>query len=101
METYIYVIAADESGPVKIGYSNDPSRRLKELQTGYPKPLSLWHQQEFDQDQGKLMEQLIHKTLRLHRSHGEWFKLSVQQAIAEVEFHVIRYSDETNLRNYL
>jgi predicted GIY-YIG superfamily endonuclease len=101
METYIYVIAADEHGPVKIGYSNDPNRRLKELQTGYPKPLALWHQQEFHQKQAKLMEQLIHKTLRHRCSYGEWFKLSVQQAIAEVEFHLIRYGDEPNLRNYL
>jgi predicted GIY-YIG superfamily endonuclease len=101
MEIFIYVIAADEQGPVKIGFSNDPNRRLKELQTGYPKPLTLWHQQEFSPKQAKLMEQMIHKTLKYRRSHGEWFKLSVEQAIAEVEFHLIRYGDEPNLRNYL
>ena len=101
METYIYVIAADEQGPVKIGYSSDPSRRLKELQTGYPTPLALRHQQKFPDAQAKLMEQLIHKTLRHRCSHGEWFKMSVEQAIAEVEFHLIRYGDEPNLKNYL
>lgn len=101
MTIHIYVIAAHKEGPVKIGFSADPEERLKQLQTGHPEPLTLYYSLSFEKKQAKLMERIIHKTIKLHRTHGEWFDISVDSAIAEVDFALIRYGDEINLRTYL
>jgi T5orf172 domain len=41
--TFIYFIQSGEDGPIKIGFSNRPDRRLPELQTGNPRELILRH----------------------------------------------------------
>ena len=39
---YIYMIV-DEQNCLKVGISKDPARRLKQLQTGHPTTLTLFH----------------------------------------------------------
>lgn len=39
--SYLYIIAQGEGGPVKVGISADPEPRLRQLQTGNPRRLSL------------------------------------------------------------
>jgi hypothetical protein len=85
VNTYLYVIAASESGPVKIGYSAVPEKRVRQLQTGHPQPLALFYQQGTDLASAKLIERLVHRTIGYLRSHGEWFDLTVEDAIAEVQ----------------
>lgn len=89
---FIYVIA---SGPnsVKIGYSADPSRRLRELQVGHEKKLILIHAEPVEAERAQLFEKLVHRANRHRRLHGEWFDLTHEQATREVQFVVIRYSD--------
>lgn len=101
MISYIYVIAARPEGPCKIGLSVTPEKRLRKLQTGHPERLHLFHQMQVDTPKVALLERIIHKTVRYRRAHGEWFTLSVEDAIGEVEFALIRYGDEVNLRNFL
>ncbi|RYD70080.1 MAG: GIY-YIG nuclease family protein [Verrucomicrobiaceae bacterium] len=101
METFIYVISGDMAGPCKIGFSNNPEKRLRQLQTGHPAKLFLHHTQGFPEDRARLMEQIIHKTIRPFRLKGEWFKIDVASAIAEIEFALIRYGDEPNLRYFV
>jgi hypothetical protein len=97
-ESFVYVIAPSPEGPCKIGFSADPHRRLRQLQTGYPARLTLYHFQPFCADRAPLMEKLIHKSIAFRRAKGEWFNVSVEDAISEVEFSLIRYGDEPNLR---
>ena len=85
-QTYLYVIAALEQGPVKIGYSYDPDKRVRQLQTGAPHRLSLFYKQAVAVKQAKRIEGQIHRTLGYIRSHGEWFNMSVTDAISEVKF---------------
>lgn len=101
METFIYVIAGDPAGPVKIGFSNDPHKRLRQLQTGYPGRLTLHYTEAFPEPRARLMERIIHKTIAPRRVKGEWFSIDVETAIAEVQFALIRYGDEANLRYFL
>lgn len=101
MKSFIYVIAPRPEGPCKIGLSGNPNRRLRQLQTGHPEPLSLYHTMEVEAGRVALLEKLIHKTLRVWKQKGEWFRLSVEECKGEVEFALIRYGDEANLRNYL
>jgi hypothetical protein len=101
METFVYVIAARVEGPVKIGFSNNPQKRLRQLQTGHPERLHLHHTQGFPAKRVKVMEKIIHHTISYLRQTGEWFDLSVEDAIAEVEFALIRYGDKEGLPPFM
>jgi hypothetical protein len=68
----IYFIQSGESGPIKIGRSDEPERRLAEMQTSHPETLRLLA----TCPQGANQERRLHLTfqhLRLRRN-GEWFK---------------------------
>lgn len=101
MKTFIYVIAADENGPIKIGISQNPEKRLRQLQTGHERRLILFHVQEFEPERAHLIERIIHNTVRHKRKIGEWFDLTVVEAIGEVDFAVIRYEEHADLRQFL
>jgi hypothetical protein len=87
---YIYVIGGT-SKPYKIGITNNPTRRLKNLQTGHPSKLKIYHLEPIPDDQIRLIEQNIHKTIKYKKTHGEWFDIILEDAIAEVKFARIRY----------
>lgn len=101
MISFIYVIAPRPEGPVKIGLSKTPDKRLRQLQTGHPERLYLYHTMEVETPKVALLEKIIHKTVSYKKTVGEWFDLSVTDAIGEVEFALIRYGDEVNLRYFL
>lgn len=87
---YLYVIGGTEK-PYKIGITNNPARRLKNLQTGHPKKLKLHHIELIPDDQVRLLEQTIHNTIKHRKTHGEWFDVDLEQAISEVKHARIRY----------
>lgn len=96
-ETFVYVIASElEPNTVKIGLSRDPDKRVKQLQTGHAAPLKVFHQVAFPAQNTRLVEQILHRELNHKRIRGEWFSLTIEQAIAEVDFALIRYGDEPN-----
>ena len=67
---YVYFIGAVD-GPIKIGMSQDPTERLRSLQTGSPVALRLMAvvpSQEPEQ-----LEVLLHARFGSLRMHGEWF----------------------------
>lgn len=84
-KTYLYVIAPNEAGPSKIGFSNDPDKRVRQLQTGCPERLSLQYVQETTLTEARRIEKSIHQTLGYLRKTGEWFDLTVSDAILEVQ----------------
>ena len=69
---------------MEIGFSSDPSARVKQLQTANEQPLRLlWCMQR--QDAVKL-EKHLHRRFKKYQKHGEWFdstKLTTQQVINE------------------
>jgi hypothetical protein len=64
-----YFIGADE-GPVKIGWTTTPARRLAEFQTAHWAELHMLGQVSSTAD----MELRCHRELREHRVRGEWFE---------------------------
>lgn len=69
MPGYVYCIVHHERRAAKIGYSADPYRRFKQLQTGSPDMLTL-----FDKLPGDTaLEAAFHRHLADRRLHGEWF----------------------------
>lgn len=100
--SFVYVIGPDKEGsPIKIGISGNCEKRLKELQTGHPEKLMIHHKVEVAKDHVRLLERMIHKTNSQSRLAGEWFNLSVEDAKAEVDFAVIRWGEDKNLKYYL
>lgn len=97
---FLYVIAASWRGPCKLGTSANPDRRLKSLQTGHPEPLRIFHvaEVEGERKRAKLLERLLHRDIRYHRAHGEWFRLPVADAIGHVKFTLITYGDVEDLQ---
>lgn len=60
---------------VKVGYSKDPVKRLKQLQTGHPTKLGLdgWVTVE-SEEEARTMEHQIHKFFVHLQKSGEWFE---------------------------
>lgn len=91
--SFIYIISPDNNPNLcKIGLSKNPEKRLKQLQTGNAEKLVLKYTKEIAETKVKTMEKTIHQTLRLYKESGEWFSISVDNAILELEWHFIRYS---------
>lgn len=66
-----FIQATDGTGPVKIGYSKEPSARIRDFQTVSAKPL-----QVIAIIPGNLMaEQRLHRRFAHLREHGEWFRV--------------------------
>lgn len=99
MESYIYVIAVLEDGPVKIGFSKSPDKRLRQLQTGQADVLRLFHSEPIELDKVHLMEQVVHRENRHRKIKGEWFNMSVEDAILEVRHAMIRFEEEVETRS--
>jgi len=74
----VYVAAADEEGPCKIGVSIDPAARISSLQTGNPARLSIVHSVETVGT--PLTESRVHEYLKDARILGEWFDVNTTQA---------------------
>ena len=76
---HVYFIRSGKKGDIKIGKSNDPEKRMAELQTGNPKILRLIatipcksEQEAFD------LEKALHKTFKSRWLHGEWFHRNIR-----------------------
>ena len=91
MSKFIYVIssAKSDNSPCKIGISDNPENRVKQLQTGHPEKLEIKFMKKLEN--ARLYEKLLHKDMSYIRSHGEWFDLSVKQAIDQINFTLIHY----------
>ncbi len=84
-EQCVYFIHADEDGPIKIGFtSDDPMRRLSQLQTGNAATLKLLGSIKGT----SAREKQFHSELSEWRLQGEWFEASptvvgaIQEAMA-------------------
>lgn len=67
----VYLIGSPGSPLVKIGWTDNPERRLRHLQTGSPVPLKLLALFEG----GHIVEAELHRRFADKRQHGEWFDL--------------------------
>jgi Meiotically up-regulated gene 113 len=87
MAPYLYFMAVP-SGYCKIGVAVNPWSRLKELQTGNPEPITLHGAWEIDNIPGcgaRDVERVLHSMLSEFRTIGEWFLISVIEAMGLLE----------------
>jgi hypothetical protein len=72
-ETFTYAVAG--AGLVKLGQALDPTHRLKILQLGSPVKLELLGAMR----SSARLENRLHRFLKAHREHGEWFNHDAEQ----------------------
>jgi hypothetical protein len=72
----IYFIQAGKDGPIKIGWSVEPERRLQDLQCAHYETLHIVRLMDAE----KPSERLIHQMLQQYHIRGEWFR-SVKEVI--------------------
>lgn len=83
----VYIMCHHWSGglsrPVKVGISANPWGRLKSLQTGAPFRMAIaatfWTP---SRDIARALETAFHTVKATHRTNGEWFDMSVTEALA-------------------
>lgn len=66
---FVYFARAGDSGPIKIGWSKNPRRRIADLQTGASGRLKLLAVLCADRS----LEELLHVLIEDRRIAGEWF----------------------------
>jgi hypothetical protein len=97
MNYYIYVIGPKEP-PIKIGITGNLNQRLRSLQTGHDKELFIHHSEEvLDNKTARIFESILHKNLKYRQTYGEWFDISIQDAIEHIKWCIIRYGDDSNI----
>lgn len=67
---FVYFVQGLCGGAIKIGYSHDPVKRIKELQTGYPDTLTILLMIPGDLQ----LESQLHTLFADFRLKGEWFR---------------------------
>lgn len=88
---YLYCIANDQ-GHCKFGYSVDPHKRLRTLQTGSADPLFLIETVSVPQDRVRELETVLHSEIGLHRRvRGEWFAIDSASAANLMTWFRIHY----------
>lgn len=77
---YVYVIS--DGNHLKIGYSKEPKRRLKDLQVGNAAHLKLLRAFEvIGMAAAKAHEKTLHRKFKSSRKKGEWFDGSIQDEV--------------------
>jgi len=90
---FVYFIREEKSGLIKIGYSDNPQKRLKSLQTGQTKDLEII----MSVKGGVKLEAVLHKAFDCWRVRGEWFLLNrkqIEQAAKIAIQHAITHSEK-------
>lgn len=79
----IYVIGEQDSDILKIGISDNPTRRLADIRISNPYDVRvLW---ERSVEHAHRIERNVHFCLIDARIRGEWFRVSLAQAIEVIE----------------
>lgn len=99
---YLYLIQCNSSDFYKIGFSENPENRLRNLQVGCPYSLTLVYKKCFKKS--AKAERFLHKKYRYKRGIGEWFELSRDDIVQiKNEIELIPYGQTINnpLPNYI
>lgn len=83
---FVYVIGYSKLGPVKVGITHNPYKRLQQLQTAHHEPLKFFHCEFMeDRKQALAVEEKFHSIEDEFRLKGEWFSLAPDSAIENLK----------------
>ena len=90
---YLYCIANDQ-GSCKFGFSREPQRRLRALQTGCADPLFLIDTVRVVEGSEREMERTLHREIGAHRRiRGEWYALTADEGATVLAWFKIHYAE--------
>ena len=100
---FVYVMFAEIQGicdkvNIKIGVSDNPKRRIKDMQTGNPLPIHLIRTFDAGLD-AYTHEGYFHKLYKEFATAGEWFEFSNEQFEEKVLPEMIDYFSKIEIRN--
>lgn len=79
--SYVYIISIDALDLSKVGISDNPASRLRQLSTGSPFKLRLAMSIAVPKREMAVeLEKAFHRVVRKYRTQGEWFSLNSTQA---------------------
>ncbi len=85
-EVYVYIIENTYLHDTKIGISNNPEKRIKQLQTGNSRQLVIKYTIKFNtRNEANKLEYALHKKYSKHRLCGEWFEIDSNKVIKYLE----------------
>lgn len=87
---FLYCIA-NSQGLCKFGFSGDPHRRLRALQTGSSDTLVLLETVAVDDQSVRSLERLLHQEFGHLRVRGEWFDCTPEQGVNYLRWFAIHY----------
>lgn len=99
MSDFVYIIGNNDD-LIKVGISKNPTKRVKQLQTGNGQKLTLLFTEEFECTRQELLK--IEKKIHSDLSHlctkkvGEWFKINsdiLDRIKNTIIWHRIRYDN--------
>lgn len=79
----VYIISATGSGLLKVGVSHNPNGRMRTLSTSLPYKLKV--ERTWPRTDAYQIEGATHDILAEHRLNGEWFNVTLDQAVKAVE----------------
>lgn len=91
--SYVYFIG-DGIGPVKIGRSTNPHKRLAHMQTGNPNVLRIEALVQPMHTDSYIYELAMHNALSDRRVRGEWFEREAAQPIIDAVNVALADGDE-------
>lgn len=89
-KAHVYILEGD--GRIKLGMSGDPEKRMYSIQLNTVDNLKLVFKTEATEDY-LLIERIAHKKLKKFKVKGEWYKVSVQDAINAVNLAIEQIKD--------
>lgn len=82
---YTYFIVENEDCAewrIKIGFSKDPRKRIRELQTGSSRKLAIMG---WIESRDRSLESALHRKYEQHRLSGEWFSIEPADILEELK----------------
>lgn len=92
-------VAGTEPGPVKVGSSKDPARRLRALQTGHDRHIHILDTVTPPEGSAKAVEGHAHWLLDHACTRGEWFAVTATEARAAVAAALIAVANGESMRS--
>ncbi len=84
MTTKVYIIGERDSNVLKIGIAHNTAKRLRNLRTANPYDIEILWERSIG-SHARMIEQRVHVILACVRIRGEWFRISLPDAIAAIE----------------
>jgi hypothetical protein len=95
---YVYIIAAAVDA-IKVGVAKNVQRRLKALQTGQHRKLSIFYELSCSRAEAYAVECRAHRLLKERLLEGEWFQVSPEEGKLAIEKAMAYMHEERRIKD--